>query len=122
MAKKLLEKNGAELCAALVEIATPIRNFIEDQEILEAWKHCTEKGVRNQLQGILMIYADMIPLLFGEKHLKDTLAILAVIEGTTVKEMLKMNGTDLMADALSAWNEQIQPFFTRLGLSASTQS
>lgn len=121
MAKKLMEKNGAELCASLVAIATPIRNFIEDQELLDTWKRCTEKGVRNKLQGFLMIYADMVPLLFGDRHLRDTLAILAAVEGTSVKEMLKMNGADLMADALKAWNEQIQPFFTRLGLSVSMQ-
>ena len=69
MAKKLMEKNGAELCAALVSIAAPIRSFIEDQELLDTWKHCTERGIVNKLQGFLMIYADMVPLLFGEKHM-----------------------------------------------------
>ena len=115
---KLLEKNGAEMASALVALATPIRNYMEDVEFSEALKECTRKGVTNKATDILTIYTELIPHLFGEKHLKDTLQILAIIEGTTVQKMLKMNGTDLMADALSAWNEQIKPFFMRLGLSA----
>ena len=114
---KLLEKNGAEMCSALVSLAAPIKSFIEDQEISDAFKECTKKGMDNKLQGIAIIYADMVPLLFGKKHLNDTMAILSVVEGKSVKELLKMNGVDLLADAMAAWKEQIEPFFTRLGLS-----
>ena len=115
---KLLEKNGAEMCAALVSLAAPMKAFLEDEEFNEAFKECTQKGTGSKLHQIGTIYADLVPLLFGDKHLKDTLAILSVIEGKTVKEMLKMNGTELLKDALGAWKEQIQPFFTQLGLSA----
>ena len=115
---KLLEKNGAEMCSALVSIATPIRNFLEDQVFIDTFKACTKKGLKNRLQGIMTIYADMVPLLFGEEHLKDTIMILATIEGKTVEEVMKMNGTEMLHDALAAWKEQLQPFFTRLGYSA----
>lgn len=114
---KLLEKNGAEMCAALVSIAGPIKSFLDDMEFQEAFTECTKKGHGSQLHNILAIYADMTPLLFGEKHMKDTLAILAAVEGKKVGEMLKMNGTELLKDFLSAWKEQIEPFFTQLGLS-----
>lgn len=114
---KLLEKNGAEMCAALVSLAAPVKSFLEDQEFNDTLIACTKKGMGNQLREFAHIYADMTPLLFGDKHIKDTMQILAVIEGKTVKELMKMNGTDLIADAISAWKEQIQPFFTRLGLS-----
>lgn len=114
---KLLEKNGAEMASALVALATPIRNFLEDAEFMDAFRRCTKKGVRNKLEGVLTIYADMTPLLFGDKHVQDTMAIIAVVEGVTAREMLKMNGVDMIADCLKAWNEQIAPFFTRLGLS-----
>ena len=113
---KLLEKNGAEMASALVALATPIRNYMEDVEFSESLKRCTKNGVRDKATDLLTIYTELVPHLFGDKHLKDTLQILAIIEGTTVQKMLKMNGTDLMADALSAWNEQIKPFFMRLGL------
>ena len=115
---KLLEKNGAEMCSALVSLAAPIKSFIEDTEFNETFKACTKKGMNSQLHGIAIIYADMVPLLFGDKHLKDTLAILSVIEGKSTKELLKMNGTELLRDAINAWKEQIQPFFTQLGVSA----
>jgi len=115
---KLLEKNGAEMASALVALTTPLRNFMDDAEFSEAFKECTKKGVRTRSTDILQIYTTLVPHLFGDKHLKDTLQILAIVEGTTVSAMLKQNGTDLMADALKAWNEQIKPFFMRLGLTA----
>lgn len=115
---KLLEKNGAEMASALVALATPLRNFMEDAEFSEAFKECTRSGVKKKLTNILQIYTSLVPHLFGDKHLKDTLQVLAIVEGTSVSQMLKMNGTDLMVDALSAWNEQIKPFFMRLGLTA----
>lgn len=116
MGKKLLEKNGLEICATLTAMAEPIRNFMEDKEFTEAFKRCTIGGVENKLTEFLQIYAELMPQLFGEKHRRDTLRILAEIEGKTVNEMLKMNGADLIADALDAWKEQIGPFFSRLGV------
>lgn len=113
---KLLEKNGMEMSVALIELATPIRNFVDDDEFMTAFNDATKRGKKLNLQNLMVIYADIIPVLFGEKHLNDTMQILATIEGTTVKDMLAGNGTDMLADALKAWKEQISPFFIRLGL------
>lgn len=115
---KLLEKNGAEMMTALANIAIPLKHFLEDAEFEQAWKQATKKGIRTGMTDIIAIYADLAPLMLGDKHVKDTLAILSVIEGVSVQKMLKMDGTELLCDALSAWNEQIKPFFMRLGLSA----
>ena len=114
---KLLEKNGAEIMASLVNIAAPLKRLMEDEEFEKAWKEATVKGLKTQSTDILKIYVDLAPLLFGDKHLKDTLAILAEIEGSTVSKMLKMNGTELIGDALKAYKEQLLPFFMQLGLS-----
>ena len=114
---KLLEKNGAEMAAALVNIAVPLQRFMEDAEFDEAFKDATKKGVQLGMTDVIQVYASIVPLLLGEKHLKDTLAILAEIEGTTVSKLLKMNGTELITDAIKAFNEQLKPFFIRLGLS-----
>ena len=114
---KLIDKNGAEMAAALVALSAPVKNFIEDEEFMRAVKECTDKGVRNKLEGFLTIYSDLTPLLLGDKHIRDTLSIVATVEGTTVNKMLKMDGVEMLADCLRAWKEQIQPFFTRLGLS-----
>ena len=115
---KLLEKNGAEMMAALVNIAAPLKRFMEDEEFDRVWKEATKKGLRTQTTDILKIYVDIAPLLLGDKHLKDTLAIVAEIEGTTVSKMLKKNGTELLGDVMKAYKEQLLPFFTQLGLSA----
>lgn len=121
MAKKLLEKNGAEIAAMLVNMAARLRRFMDDKEFVEAWQKATKNGLKTGASDVLKIYADLVPMLLGDKHLKDTLAILADIEGKTVQEMLKMNGTELLADALQAYKEQLLPFFTRLGLSVGVK-
>ena len=119
MGKKLLEQSAAEMAAHLVELAAPVKNFLDDDEIRETWVECTKQGVKNKLESILVVYADMAPLIFGEKHLKDLLRILAAVEGKSVSEMLEMNGAELMKDTLAAWNDQIKPFFTLLGFTDS---
>ena len=112
---KLMEKNGAEMCAALVEIAAALRRFMDDAAFDEAWKKATKKGLKTGMTDVLKIYADLAPLLFGETHLHDTLAILSVIEGKPVSELLEMPGVELMADALAAFNDQLKPFISRGG-------
>ena len=121
MAKKLLEKNGAEMAAMLVNMSVRLRRFMDDKEFMQAWQEATKNGLKTGNSDVLSVYAGLVPLLLGDKHLKDTLAILADIEGKSVSEMLKMNGTELLADALQAYKEQIMPFFTRLGLSVGVK-
>lgn len=118
---KLLEKNGSEMCAGLVTIAGAIKRFMDDAEFDKAWKKATKKGLDTGMSDILQIYADLAPLLFGEKHLHDTMQILSVIEGKPIKELLEMNGTELLGDALKAFNEQLKPFFLQLGISVGTK-
>lgn len=118
---KLMEKNGAELCSTLVSIATPLKRFLDDAEFEEAWKNATKKGLETGMSDILQIYTDIVPMLFGDRHLKDTMAILAAVEGKTVKQLLAMNGVELMSDALKAFNEQIKPFFIQLGVSVGVK-
>ena len=114
---KLLEKNGAEMCAALVSIASALKRFMDDEAFDRAWKEATKKGAQLGMTDVLKVYVDLVPLIFGEEHIKDTMAILSVVEGKTVKELLEMNGTELFADAIKAFNEQLKPFFTQLGIS-----
>ena len=118
---KLLEKNAAELCGGLVSIAATLKRFMDDEEFDTAWKKATEKGVKLGENDVLKIYVDLVPLLF-EKHLDDTMQILSVIEGKSVKELLAMNGTELIEDSMRAFNEQLKPFFTRLGISVGVKS
>lgn len=118
---KLLEMNGAEMASALVNISGIIKRFMEDEEFNQAFKKATIKGVKMNTTDVLEIYTDIVPLLFGDRHLKDTVSLLAIVEGTTANKMLKMNGVELMKDALSAWKEQLVPFFTQLGLTVGGQ-
>ena len=118
---KLLEKNGAEMASALVNIAAPLKRFMDDPEFDKAFKAATRKGIRTKMTDVLQIYTDIAPHLFGEKHLHDTLTILSEIEGKPVKELLAMNGVELLGDALAAFKEQLTPFFQRLGISVGVK-
>ena len=109
---KLLEKNATEMASALIAIAGPLQNFMDDPEFMKAFASCKKSET-------IKIYTVIVPHLLGKKHFKDTLKILSIVEGVSVDKLLKMNGTELIADAFEAWNEQIKPFFTQLGLSAS---
>ena len=113
---KLLEKNGAEMAAALVNISGIIKRFMNDVEFSRLFKEATKTGVKNRKTDLLEIYVDLVPRLFDKDHLNDTMRLLSEIEGKSVKELLEMNGTELLEDALAAWREQIVPFFLRLGL------
>lgn len=115
--KKLLEKNGAEMAAALVNISGIIKRFMKDEEFNRLFKEATRTGVKNRQTDLMEIYVDLIPKLFDEVHMNDTMRLLAEIEGKSAQELLAMNGTELLEDALKAWREQIVPFFLRLGLS-----
>lgn len=118
MGKKLLEQSGQEMAATLVALAGPLAAFMKDEQFIADWNKATKKGITSKATNVLQIYSIMVPHLLGKKHLKDTITILAAVEGKTVRELMEMNGTDLLADALLAWAEQIQPFFLRLGISA----
>ena len=114
---KLLEKNGAEMCAGIVSIASALKRFMDDEAFEKAWKEATKKGIQLGMTDVLKVYVDLVPMIFGEGHIKDTMQILSVIEGKPVKELLDMNGTELISDAMKAFNEQLKPFFTQLGIS-----
>lgn len=109
---KLLEKNASEMASALIAIAGPMQSFMDDPEFMKAFATCKNGDM-------LKVYTVIVPHLLGKKHFKDTLKILSIIEGVSVDKLMKMNGTELIADAFEAWNGQIKPFFTQLGLSAS---
>ena len=114
---KLLEKNGAELCAGLVSIATTLRKFMDDEAFDRAWKKATKEGVDKGMTDVFEVYVDLVPMLFDEeKHLKDTMQILSVIEGKSIKELLEMNGMELISDAVTAFKEQLVPFLQQLGI------
>ena len=118
---KLLEKSGAEIMESLVNIAIPLKRLMDDEAFVTAWKDATVKGVKTNATDILKIYVEIVPILLGKEHLRDTLAILAEIEGTSVSKMLKQNGTELLGDLLRAYKEQLEPFFIQLGLSVGVK-
>lgn len=118
--KKIAEMDVLELSSLLVEIAEPIGNLAADNEVFEAFRRCTMRGLglkqRNGLRFILQTYSEMMPLLFGDKHKIDTLRVLAAIEGTSLEEVMKLNGAEVFERFKKAWEEHLQDFFTQSAL------
>ena len=119
--KKLSELNGWELMGRLADLAEPIGNLTNDDLFWDTFTECTKRGVslkqKDGLRFILKAYGKLIPILMGEDHRKDTIRILAAVEGKSVPEAMKMNGKQLFQDFLDAYKENIEPFFTRSALS-----
>lgn len=119
MAKKLLEMNGAELMAAFVQLAAPIGRLVEDDELFTTLMECSKAAVgaqaakRNRLGYFLSVYSKMVPKLLGDEHIRDTVEVVAIIEGKTVADLLGMNGAEMAADVMNAWREQLGPFLAR---------
>ena len=115
--KKIVEMDALELSSLLIEIAEPIGNLADDDEVFECFRKCTTRGLklkqRDGLHFILKTYSKLIPLLLGEKHKRDTLRILAAIEGKSVNEIIHMNGKQLIDDFRAAWEDKLEGFFTQ---------
>ena len=79
---KLLDKTGAELIASLVNIAEPVGNIAKDDELFQGLVDCLKNfqekhptARNNNLVFLMTLYADMVPMLFGEKHLQDMMKL-----------------------------------------------
>lgn len=123
--KKLTELNGWELMQTLAELAEPVGNIVNDESVWECFKECTKNGVgiktNNSFRFLLKTYAKLAPLLLGDGHRKDTLSILAAVEGKPLNEIMQMNGAELLKDFSSAYKGVLEPFFTKSARSGQTK-
>lgn len=116
--KKLAELTGFELAGVLAETAPAVGNLVADEEFWKKFQECTLRGTQLQrtggtMQFILSAYAELVPLLLGEKHVGDVMQILAAVEGVPVKKVMAKNGFELIADVKEIFTEQLLPFFTK---------
>lgn len=125
MGKKLEELNGWELMGALAELAEPVGNLAEDDELWECFRECTKSAwqlkQRDGLRFLLKTYSKLFPMLMGEKHKRDTVKILAIVSGKSTQEAMKMNGAELMAEFSAVYKERLEPFFIKSALSQKTE-
>ena len=116
--KKLAELTGFELAGVLAEIAPAVGNLVTDEVFWGKFQECTKKGTQlrrtgSTLQFLLNAYAELVPLLLGEKHIGDVMQILAAVEGVPVKKVMGKNGFELIADIKAIFAEQLVPFFIK---------
>lgn len=114
--KKLSEMTAAELTTALCEIAEPIGNISQDDEVVEALQKITKSKATNAIAGKLIgfSFSSLVPLLL-QKHRTDTFAVLSVLAGKTLEELEKENGFRLIRDIRGLFSSEMMRFF---GLSA----
>lgn len=119
--RKLVELNGWELMTALSELAEPVGNLVNDDAFWDCFVACTKRGVglkqKDTFRFLLQTYAKMVPILLNE-HKSDTFRILAAIEGKPIKEVMEMDGAELIGDIKEAVQTNLAPFFTKFAHSA----
>ena len=119
--RKLSELNGWELMTALSEIADPVGNLVNDDAFWECFVVCTKRGIgikqKDTLRFLLQTYAKLVPILLKE-HKDDTFKILSVVEGKPIKEVMEMEGPELLNDIKEAFVTNLAPFFTKFAHSA----
>lgn len=122
---KLTELNGWDLMSALAELAEPVGNLVNDDDVWNCFKRCTKKGVslkpENGFRFLLKTYAELFPMLCGERHKMDTLKIIAIAEGKTIKEVMSKNGAEILRDFEKAYREVLEPFFIKSARSERTE-
>ena len=125
MGKKLTEKNGWELTAALAELAGPVGRMAENDKLWDCVKRCTAKGVNlkqsDTMRFILQTYAELFPMLFDDEHRMDTFTIISVVEGIPLKEAMEKPGMEILRDIVDAYNQQLKGFFTNAAPSGQTE-
>ena len=122
--KKLEEMEAWELMGTLAELAEPVSNLVNDEQLWEDFRKCTAKGVSLKRQeGLLFIlktYGKLGPALLG-KHRMDTLRVLAIVKGKRVEELMHMNGTEVLQDFKKVYKEILEPFFIKSVPSGKTE-
>lgn len=123
--RKLDDLTTAELMAVLADIAEPVANFAEDDEFFELFRKYTARGMllkqRDTSRFLMRTYGRLVPMMIGEKHINDTMRILAAVTGTSVKEMMAMKGKQTIMLLKEAMNEYLTPFFTQSAPTEKTE-
>lgn len=109
---KLSEMNAAELTKALCEIAAPIGNIAQDDEVVEALKKINIHKKNNAIVARVFgsAYAELAPLLL-KKHKDDTFAVLSYLTGKTAEALEQENGFQLIRDVRSVLTSELLSFF-----------
>lgn len=110
--KKLSEMTAAELTTALCELAVPIGNLAQDDEVMEALKQIAEKRKPGTTLGKFfgLSFAVLVPLLLN-KHKADTFAVLAALTGKTQQQLAEENGLQLLKEIRGVLTPDIIRFF-----------
>lgn len=113
--KKLREMNIDEMSVAICRMAEPIANLVEDGAVMDAFRAMAEKGkaATNMLQNMGAFLSTLVPVLLGDKHRQDTLAVMAAVCGQSVEELKVRNGMDVIKDlhAMLTADTDVVPLF-----------
>lgn len=96
--KKLAELNVDEMTLLMCRVAEPAGNLFADGAVIAAFVDVAKvlQEANFRLAGIAYFASKIIPVLLGDAHKEDTLAILAAFDGRPVDELRKQNGLKTM--------------------------
>ena len=117
--KKIHEMNASELTALICRIAEPAERIFTDGAVINAldtMRTRVPEDVTIELAFSLFV-REVVPVLTGESHRKDTYAIMAALCEQTIEEVLERNGIEMMRDmfVVFALDKDVESLFRPCG-------
>ena len=112
---KLSEMTTKQFASAVCSMAIPMQNIAKDEEINRAFSAISGKGESGSDMTVLQkggLLLELVPLLL-EKRFYDTVSIISVMTGKSVKEVEAQNGMQTLKDIRSFWDDDFACFFGR---------
>lgn len=109
---KLSDMNTRELKKALCAIAAPVGVIAESETFTQVMKRFSDMKKANVTVGQMgaVFIRDVVPLLL-ETHEQETFAILSVLTGKTVDEIMEQNGMQTIQDIKESVDGTLVGFF-----------
>ena len=98
--KRIHEMNAAELTTCICKIAEPSERIFSDGAVIDALDTMRGRVPENvTIETAFGLFAkEVVPVLTGDAHRKDTYEIVAALCEQTVEEVEQRNGLEVMRD------------------------
>jgi hypothetical protein len=115
---KISEMSTEKAADVMVKIMQPIRNILQDEEVIPAIKKMTEAESSEDIFAALL--SETAPLLL-KKHTSDFCTIIAVLSEKTVDKVMKQKFLATMNDIRNCMDKDLIDFFKSSGNARITE-
>ena len=108
---KLSEMTTDQSIDALVSIATPVSNIVEDDALVQQFKEYQDSGDKPMMELLPQMLKKLVPALF-QKHRADMYKIVSVLSGKSVQDIKAQPMSATIADVREIFDTDLMDFFT----------